>query len=80
MLAQHHWPTWGNARVCQFLSEQRDLYRVLHDQTVRLMGHGLKPAEIAEGLTLPEGLAKRWHARGYYGTVSQTSKPCTSAT
>ena len=54
MLAQHHWPTWGNARVCRFLSEQRDLYRVLHDLTVRLMSHGLKSAEIAEGLTLPD--------------------------
>ena len=74
VLAQHHWPTWGNARVCQFLAEQRDLYRVIHDQTVRLMSHGLKPAEIAEGLTLPEGLAKRWHARGYYGTLSHNVK------
>ena len=25
VLAQHHWPTWGNARVRQLLSEQRDL-------------------------------------------------------
>lgn len=74
VLAQHHWPTWGNAQVRQFLSEQRDLYRVLHDQTVRLMSHGLKPAEIAEGLKLPEGLSKRWHARGYYGTVSHNVK------
>ena len=74
VLAQHHWPTWGNARVCQFLSEQRDLYRVLHDQTVRLMSHGLKPAEIAEDFPLPDGLAKRWHARGYYGTVSHNVK------
>ncbi len=74
VLAQHHWPTWGNTRVCRFLSEQRDLYRVLHDQTVRLMSHGLKPTEIAEGLTLPDGLAKRWHARGYYGTVSHNVK------
>ncbi len=74
ILAQHHWPTWGNTRVCQFLAEQRDLYRVMHDQTVRLMSHGLKPAEIAEGLALPDGLAKRWHARGYYGTLSHNVK------
>ena len=74
VLAQHHWPTWGNTRVCQFLSEQRDLYRVMHDQTVRLMNHGLKPAEIAEGLRLPGTLAKRWHARGYYGTLSHNVK------
>jgi alkyl sulfatase BDS1-like metallo-beta-lactamase superfamily hydrolase len=74
VLAQHHWPTWGNTRVCQFLSEQRDLYRVMHDQTVRLMSHGLKAAEIAEGLKLPDALGKRWHARGYYGTLSHNVK------
>ena len=74
ILAQHHWPTWGNARVCEFLKVQRDLYRVMHDQTVRLMSHGLKASEIAEGLKLPDGLAKRWHARGYYGTLSHNVK------
>ena len=74
VLAQHHWPTWGNERASRFLAEQRDLYRVLHDQTVRLMSHGLKAAEIAEGLQLPEALTKRWHGRGYYGTVSHNVK------
>lgn len=74
ILAQHHWPTWGHERAVRFLSEQRDLYRFLHDQTVRLMNHGYKPAEIAERLQLPLGLSKRWHARGYYGTVSHNVK------
>ncbi|MCD6664334.1 MAG: MBL fold metallo-hydrolase [Comamonas sp.] len=74
ILAQHHWPTWGRERALRFLAEQRDLYRYLHDQTVRLMNHGLKPAEIAERLALPPGLASRWHARGYYGTVSHNVK------
>lgn len=74
ILAQHHWPTWGRERAVRFLSEQRDLYRFLHDQTVRLMNHGCKAAEIAERLQLPEGLAERWHARGYYGTVSHNVK------
>ena len=74
ILAQHHWPTWGRERALRFLAEQRDLYRFLHDQTVRLMNHGLKPAEIAERLALPEALRQRWHARGYYGTVSHNVK------
>ena len=74
LLAQHHWPTWGTANVRRFLAEQRDLYRVLHDQTVRLMSHGLKPAEIAETLSLPPGIDRRWHARGFYGTVSHNVK------
>ncbi len=44
-LAQHHWPVWGTDRVLAFLTEQRDLYRYLHDQTLRLMSHGLTPGK-----------------------------------
>ena len=74
LFAQHHWPTWGGERARGFLAEQRDLYRVLHDQTVRLMCHGLKAAEIAERLVLPAGVSQRWHNRGYYGTLSHNVK------
>lgn len=74
LFAQHHWPTWGGEPARRFLREQRDLYRVLHDQTVRLMSHGCKASEIAERLVLPPGLAQRWHNRGYYGTLSHNVK------
>jgi alkyl sulfatase BDS1-like metallo-beta-lactamase superfamily hydrolase len=74
LFAQHHWPTWGNERACRFLADQRDLYRTLHDQTVRLMSHGCKAAEIAERLQLPPGVSQRWHNRSYYGTVSHNVK------
>jgi alkyl sulfatase BDS1-like metallo-beta-lactamase superfamily hydrolase len=72
--AQHHWPVWGQARVRDFLSRQRDLYKYLHDQTVRLMNHGYKAVEIAERLTLPRSQAATWHVRGYYGTFSHNAK------
>jgi len=72
--AQHHWPVWGTARVLDFLGKQRDLYKFLHDQTVRLMNHGYKAVEIAERLTLPRSLAATWHIRGYYGTLSHNAK------
>ena len=74
LMAQHHWPTWGTRAVQLFLSQQRDMYRVIHDQTVRMMNHGLKPAEIAEELRLPKSLAALWHARGYYGSLSHNVK------
>ena len=74
LMAQHHWPTWDTDAVKLFLSEQRDLYRVIHDQTVRMMNHGLKPAEIAEALKLPKSLSGMWHARGYYGSLSHNVK------
>src|SRR5262247_82025 len=74
VFAQHHWPVWGGDRVRDFLAKQRDLYKYLHDQAARLMNHGLRPAEIAERLALPPGLAGAWHARGYYGTLSHNAK------
>ena len=33
VIAQHHWPMWGNARIVAFLKKQRDLYKFIHDQT-----------------------------------------------
>ncbi len=69
-IAQHHWPVWGKDRVMTFLGEQRDMYRYLHDQTLRLMSHGMTPNEIANELMMPNNLSKRWHTRGYYGAVA----------
>jgi alkyl sulfatase BDS1-like metallo-beta-lactamase superfamily hydrolase len=68
--AQHHWPVWGEARIEQFVAGQRDLYRYLHDQTLRLMSHGMTPAEIGEALLMPNDLSRQWFARGYYGAVA----------
>ncbi|MCZ6655628.1 MAG: MBL fold metallo-hydrolase [Planctomycetota bacterium] len=70
MFASHHWPTWGNTEVRALLAKQRDLYRYIHDQTLRLANHGLTPREIAEEIELPRSLANTWANRGYYGTVS----------
>jgi alkyl sulfatase BDS1-like metallo-beta-lactamase superfamily hydrolase len=74
VIAQHHWPMWGNERITAFLTKQRDLYKFIHDQTVRLLNHGLTPTEIAEKLQLPASLAGEWSARGYYGTLSHNAK------
>ena len=53
---------------------QRDLYKYVHDQTLRLANHGLTPKEIAEELALPPTLAAEWHTRGYYGTLNHNAK------
>jgi alkyl sulfatase BDS1-like metallo-beta-lactamase superfamily hydrolase len=70
----HHWPTWGNASILSFWEKQRDLYRFIHDQTLRLANEGYTPNEIAEMLKLPEALDKEFYNRGYYGTVSHDAK------
>lgn len=74
VFAQHHWPTWGKENVQRFLSKQRDLYKYLHDQTLRLMNHGATMLEVAEMIELPESLANEWYNRGYYGTINHNSK------
>ncbi|GIL28391.1 alkyl/aryl-sulfatase [Actinocatenispora comari] len=72
--ASHHWPTWGRENIVGYLTEQRDLYTYLHDQTLRLLNQGLVGSEIAERIELPPALATAWHARGYYGSVSHNVK------
>jgi alkyl sulfatase BDS1-like metallo-beta-lactamase superfamily hydrolase len=74
IVAQHHWPVWGNDRIVALLKKQRDLYKFIHDQSVRLLNQGLTPTEIAEQLKLPPSLANEWSARGYYGTLSHNAK------
>jgi len=74
VFASHHWPVWGNARVVDYLKTQRDTYRYLHDQTLRLANEGATPQEIAEQLELPASLRASFASRGYYGTVRHNAK------
>jgi alkyl sulfatase BDS1-like metallo-beta-lactamase superfamily hydrolase len=74
LIGQHHWPTWGREAIIDYLEAQRDLYKYIHDQTLRYMSKGWRPAEIAEAIDLPKGLDTRWSVRGYYGTVSHNVK------
>ena len=74
MFAQHHWPTFGNAEVKKLLKSQRDLYRYINDETLRLANHGYTRDEIAERFQMPDSLAHVWANRGYYGSVSHNVK------
>lgn len=69
VFASHHWPTWGNERVVALLKSQRDMYRYIHDQTMRMANTGLTPREIGEQIRLPPTLAVQWACRSYYGSV-----------
>ncbi len=74
LYAPHHWPIWGNERVVEHLKKHRDMYRYIHDQTVRLLNHGYTMIEIAEMFELPESLSGVWSVRGYYGSVNHDVK------
>lgn len=70
LLASHHWPIWGNADLTEYLEKQRDMYKFIHDQTLRLANQGYNMVEIANKVKLPDALGKEFYNRGYYGTVS----------
>ncbi len=74
LFTSHHWPVWGQDRVAAHLARQRDLYKFIHDQTLRLANQGLTPAEIAEEIELPEALRSGLSERGYYGTLRHNAK------
>ncbi|CAK7211630.1 hypothetical protein SCUCBS95973_001180 [Sporothrix curviconia] len=76
MFGSHNWPSWGSAALVTRLSEQRDMYGYLHDQTVRLMNLGMTGIEIAEIMEaqMPPAIARAWHCRGFYGSVSHNVK------
>lgn len=73
MFASHHWPRFGADDIRAFLELQRDVYRWLHDQTMRLANLGYRPTEIAAAMELPDEFDQS-HVRGYYGTVSHNVK------
>jgi alkyl sulfatase BDS1-like metallo-beta-lactamase superfamily hydrolase len=74
VIAQHHWPVRGQARVVDLLKRHRDMYKFINDQSLRLLNQGYTAAEIAETLRMPASLEKEWSARGYYGTLSHNAK------
>lgn len=89
IFASHHWPTWnldpygnpylddeGNPadRVAELIEKQRDLYRYIHDQSVRLTNKGYTIQEVGENVQLPDSLGKNWFNRSYYGTVNHNAK------
>jgi alkyl sulfatase BDS1-like metallo-beta-lactamase superfamily hydrolase len=72
--ASHHWPIWGREAAVEYLENQRDLYKYIHDQTLRLANKGYNKEEIAERVHLPESLNKEFYNRDYYGTVHHNSR------
>jgi alkyl sulfatase BDS1-like metallo-beta-lactamase superfamily hydrolase len=74
MFASHHWPRWGNDDVSAFLRKQRDMYRYIHDQTMRHANHGHTPLEIAEMVAFPEEYRTEAHTTGYYGHLAHNVK------
>ena len=74
IFASHHWPTWGADACVEFLKKQRDMYKYLHDETLRLANQGYTMLEIPEIIQLPAELFRAWYNRGYYGSINHNVK------
>lgn len=74
LFGPHHWPTWGKGNVVDHLKKQRDLYKYLNDQTLRMANQGYNMVEAAEMMELPPELANYWGNRGYYGSVNHNTR------
>ncbi|KAJ6032503.1 beta-lactamase domain-containing protein [Penicillium herquei] len=77
VFSSHHWPTWNDessTNVVKFLSEQRDYYAYLHNETLRQLNEGKTPIEIAEDIVMPPTLRQRTNLQGYYGSISHNVK------
>ncbi|MCL2011106.1 MAG: MBL fold metallo-hydrolase, partial [Synergistaceae bacterium] len=70
----HTWPRWGSAEIAEYIEGQRDLYRDLHDETVRLMNEGYDMKEVAERFVTSPDVAREWFNRGYYGATVHNVK------
>ena len=70
----HHWPTWGNQEIVDYWKKQRDLYRYVHDEVLRLANHGYTLLEVGEMVELPDSLGQSFANRGYYGSVNHNAK------
>ena len=74
VLASHHWPSWGTDNVVAFLTGQRDIYRYIHDQTLRRANSGATMIEVAEAIAEPDFTRQAFDTRGYYGTLNHNAK------
>ncbi len=70
----HTWPRFGNDEIKKFISLQRDNYKFIHDQTLRMANLGMSAHEIADVLKPPKSLSDEWSTHGYYGTYKHNAR------
>lgn len=74
LFSVHEWPAWGRDTVRALMTNHRDVYRMVHDQSVRLINAGNTPSEVADQVALSASLEGDLSSRGYYGAVKQNSR------
>ena len=74
MFASHHWPRWGNDRIQEVLSAQRDLYAHMNNQVLHFANQGVTINQIHNVYEVPKSLQTKWFCRGYHGSPQHNSR------
>ena len=74
LFGPHHWPSWGNEDIKEHVSKQRDTYKFMHDQVLRLANHGYTIEEVGDMVKMPVELEQTWASHGYYGSISHNAR------
>jgi linear primary-alkylsulfatase len=74
MIQGHCWPRFGSDEVKRQLRLQRDMYKFIHDHTLRRLNNGETALEIADDLQFPPEIEQAWSTNPYYGTLKHNVK------
>jgi alkyl sulfatase BDS1-like metallo-beta-lactamase superfamily hydrolase len=69
VFTSHFWPRWGTTEIDRYLLLHAQAYAFVHNESVRLMNHGLNAVEIGEAIALPPPLARAWFNQPNYGSL-----------
>ena len=74
MIASHHWPRWGNARIQEVMRAQRDLYANMNNQVLHYANRGVTINQMHNVYQTPTSLQDKWYCRGYHGSPEHNSR------
>jgi len=74
MFASHSWPRFGNGRIREVMSAQRDAYAHLNNNVLYHANKGVTINEIHNVYQLPESLRRQWAAHSYHGSEEHNSR------
>ena len=74
MFASHSWPRFGNGRIREVMSAQRDAYAHLNNNVLYNANRGVTINEIHNVYQLPESLRSQWAAHSYHGSEEHNSR------
>jgi alkyl sulfatase BDS1-like metallo-beta-lactamase superfamily hydrolase len=74
MFTAHSWPRWGNARVREVMSNQRDMYANINNQVLHYANKGVTINQIHNVYAPPKSLQQKWYTHGYHGSYEHNSR------